>query len=112
MIVSSEGAAAFTLDEVWAAEVDRLVPSSDRAGSGPPQPMIDAWQRHRFFEGLVHAVLAPRRPTLLTIDDVQWCDAETLTWLNLLLRHGRDRPLLVIATTSSSPDGNHPRPLG
>ncbi len=88
-----------TLDEVWAAEVDRLVPAPDRAGSGPPQPMIDAWQRHRFFEGLVHGVLAPGRPTLLTIDDVQWCDTETLTWLHLLLRQGRDHPLLVIATT-------------
>ena len=88
-----------TLDEVWAAEVDRLVPSPNRARSGPPQPMIDAWQRHRFFEGLAHAVLAPGRPTLLTLDDAQWCDAETLTWLNLLLRHGRGRPLLVVATT-------------
>ena len=82
------------LAPAWAVEVERLVPTG--TPQGPPQPMIDAWQRHRFFEGLAQAVLAPERPTLLTLDDIQWCDTETLAWLQLLARHARGYPLLIV----------------
>ena len=53
-----------TLDEIWRVEVDRLIPgAADDTYGGKrerplPQPiaasraMVDAWQRHRFFEGL------------------------------------------------------------
>jgi DNA-binding SARP family transcriptional activator len=86
------------LPPTWQAEVERLVPRPDADPQPAPQPMVDAWQRHRFLEGLVHAVLASGRPTLLVLDDLQWCDAETLAWLHLLLRRAHGRPLLVLAT--------------
>jgi DNA-binding SARP family transcriptional activator/tetratricopeptide (TPR) repeat protein len=86
-----------SLDQVWAAEVERLVPSTS-AQRERPQPMVDAWQRHRFFEGLARAVLATSRPTLLLLDDIQWCDADTLTWIQMLFRLAADQPLLVLAT--------------
>ena len=85
------------LDPVWAAEVDRLVPSGSGSPRLRPQPMVDAWQRYRFFEGLVWAVLAGDRPTLLVLDDVQWCDPDTLTWLELLFRLGPHAPVMVLA---------------
>jgi len=85
------------LAPAWADEVERLVPSAGASKHGPPQAMTDAWQRHRFFEGLVQAVLAPARPTLLTLDDIQWCDAETLAWLQLFARHARGSPLMILA---------------
>ncbi|MFZ0324552.1 MAG: AAA family ATPase, partial [Actinomycetes bacterium] len=86
------------LDPVWAAEVDRLVPVAG-ASRTRPEPMVDAWQRHRFFEGLARAVLASERPTLLILDDLQWCDEDTLVWIQLLLRLGHQHPLLVLAAT-------------
>jgi len=100
-------AARDQLDPVWATEVERLVPRG-RPGPAPlPRPVADAWQRHRFFEGLARAVLSSGRPTLLALDDLQWCDEHTLAWLQLLLHLGKDHPLLVVAATRlEEADGN------
>lgn len=87
------------LDEVWAREVDRLVPSQGAGQAARPGPMADSWQRHQFFEGLARAVLAVERPTLLVLDDLQWCDEDTLAWLQLLLRLGQGHPVLLAAGT-------------
>src|SRR5580704_3590250 len=100
-------AATSRLDPVWAREVDRLVPPDGMGPPARPSPMADAWQRHRFFEGLARAVLSLGRPTLLAVDDLQWCDEHTLAWLQLLLHLGRDHPLLVVAATRPEEvDGN------
>jgi DNA-binding SARP family transcriptional activator/tetratricopeptide (TPR) repeat protein len=100
-------AATSRLDPVWAREVDRLVPPEGARPAARPSPMADAWQRHRFFEGLARAVLSLGRPTLLAIDDLQWCDEHTLAWLQLLLHLGQDHPLLVVAATRPEEiDGN------
>ncbi|HEX6235127.1 MAG TPA: AAA family ATPase, partial [Jiangellaceae bacterium] len=87
------------LEPAWRAEVARLLPElgADSGAWGP----ADGWQRHRFFEGLVRAVLAVDRPITLLLDDLQWCDADTLTWLELCLHLGADAPLLLVATARS-----------
>jgi DNA-binding SARP family transcriptional activator len=91
--------AAATLDGVWRAEVDRLVPSGDRADRGAgARAMADAWQRHRFFEGLARALLAAGRPMLLVLDNMQWCDQETLTFLTFCLGLAPDAQILVAGT--------------
>jgi DNA-binding SARP family transcriptional activator len=95
------------LEAVWAREVDRLVPPADAGPAAPPRPMADAWQRHRFFEGLARAVLSTGRPALLLLDDLQWCDEHTLAWLQLLLHLGQTDPMLVVAATRLEEiDGN------
>ena len=87
------------LDPVWRAEVVRLVPELGVRGEAPPPaPLADAWQRRRFFEGLAWAVLAGEKETLLVLDDLQWCDAETLAWLELLVHLEPSAHLLVTAT--------------
>ena len=87
------------LDPVWQAEVDRLVPS---VASAPPsdagsRAVIDAWHRHRFFDGLSRALFGADRPLLLVLDNVQWCDAETLAFLlfSLGIADGANVMLLV-----------------
>jgi DNA-binding SARP family transcriptional activator/tetratricopeptide (TPR) repeat protein len=91
--------ATATLDEIWRAEVGRLVPSGDHAGHGAgSRAMVDAWQRHRFFEGLARALLAVGRPMLLVLDNVQWCDQETLAFLTFCLRLAPGAQLLVAGT--------------
>jgi len=88
------------LDPVWRDEVDRLVPS----GTGRPdtvhgtRAMVDAWQRHRFLEGLARGLLGAGRPTLLVLDNLQWCDLETLAFLTFFLGLSPDAPVLVAAT--------------
>ncbi len=91
--------AAATLDEVWRAEVNRLVPAGDRADRGVgARAMADAWQRHRFFEGLARALLAAGRPLLLVLDNMQWCDQESLTFLTFCLGLAPQAQILVAGT--------------
>ncbi|MCW0214793.1 MAG: AAA family ATPase [Pseudonocardia sp.] len=90
-----------SVDPVWRGEVERLLPPSrartQQAVPGP-RAMIDAWQRHRFFEGLSRALLAVDRPVLLTLDNLQWCDQETLAFMTFYLGLAAQDPVLVVAT--------------
>jgi len=96
------------LDPIWRAEVDRLVPEGVSGGDprAGARAKVDAWQRFRFFEGLVRAFLAVDRPVLLTIDDLQWCDKATMSWLSLLMSSHGSAPLLVVATARDEEFGS------
>ena len=85
-----------TLDPAWRAEVARLVPAGGRSTSF--RPTANAWQRHRFLEGLARALIAVRRPLLLVLDNAQWCDQETLAFITFCLGLADDSRLLVAAT--------------
>ncbi|WP_068165893.1 ATP-binding protein [Rhodococcus phenolicus] len=98
-------AARSGLAPVWRTEIDRLVPSADTDTDRSREPhlprgigaLADTWQRHRFFEGLARGLVGDGRPVLLTLDNVQWCDQETLTFLAFCLGSTRDAPLLLAA---------------
>lgn len=92
--------AAQRLDPVWQAEVNRLVPEGASVADpgASVRAKVDAWQRLRFFEGLARAFLAVDRPLLLTVDDLQWCDKATMSWLSFLMSSTGSVPLLVVAT--------------
>jgi tetratricopeptide (TPR) repeat protein len=93
-------AAAATLDPAWRAEVARLLPDQGIPGRDPrPGTMADAWQRHRFFEGLARALIAVDRPLLLILDNVQWCDQETLDFVTFCLGLASDETRLLVAGT-------------
>jgi DNA-binding SARP family transcriptional activator/tetratricopeptide (TPR) repeat protein len=62
-----------------------------------PQPFIETWQRHHFFEVLARALLSAQRPIVLFIDDLQWCDPETIEWLHYVLRSNPDACLMIAA---------------
>ncbi len=91
--------ATATLDPPWRAEVRRLVPSADRGDRGAgARAMVDAWQRHRFFEGLARALIAVDRPMLCVLDNLQWCDQETLAFVAFFLTLASGSPVLVAGT--------------
>jgi DNA-binding SARP family transcriptional activator len=88
-----------TLDTVWRAELARLLPElrdvsqpSERSQSGDPA------QRHRLFEAVSRAIVAGDRPRLLIIDDLQWCDAETIELIGFVIRSGQTAPVLIVGT--------------
>ncbi len=101
--------AAAALDPAWRAEVGRLMPGESYGGRGSgPRAMVDAWQRHRFYEGLARALLAVGRPTLLVLDNMQWCDQETLAFITFCLQLADGSPLLVAGTLRDDDLGEDP----
>ena len=70
--------------------------------------MADAWQRHRFFEGLARALMAAGRPVLLVLDNMQWCDQETLAFLTFFLGLASGTPVLVAGTLRNDTLGEDP----
>ncbi|MFN8440627.1 MAG: AAA family ATPase [Caldilineaceae bacterium] len=101
------------LDKLWLSDVARLLPEllSEHANLTPPAALSEGWQRQRFFEALARAILIDKSPLLLLIDDLQWCDSETLAWLRFLLRFDPQARLLILGTwRSESVTAEHPLP--
>ncbi|MCB0156066.1 MAG: AAA family ATPase, partial [Anaerolineae bacterium] len=89
-----------SLDVMTRTEITRLLPEirGEQADLAPTNLLTEGWQRQSFFEALARAVLACRRPLLLVLDDLQWCDQDSLEWLHYLLRFDSQSPLLLLAT--------------
>jgi predicted ATPase len=92
----------------WRREVARLLHEA-----GGPDDYNAPWERHRLFEALAQAVLAWGRPPgkagagceplpiLLMLDDLQWCDRDTLDWLHFLMRCDPHARLLILGTVQA-----------
>ena len=89
----------------WGAELARLVPERRTNGQSPPRTpkpwpgtvLANAWRRRSFHESMARAVLATGQPTLMVLDDLQWCDEETLDWLAVLFSLAPTAQLLIAA---------------
>lgn len=85
---------------IWLVELMRLLPElTERFPDLPqPQPMTESWQRQRLFEALAHAMLLDGHPLLVLLDDLQWCERETLEWFDFFLRLNPQARLLIVGT--------------
>ncbi|MEJ7875765.1 MAG: AAA family ATPase [Solirubrobacterales bacterium] len=91
------------LADPWLVELSRLIPELREVHPDLPHPLplADKTHRTRLLEGAARAVLASDGPVLLVVDDVQWCDTETIDWLRYLLRSNPSAPILIVATARS-----------
>ncbi|HEX3005697.1 MAG TPA: AAA family ATPase, partial [Angustibacter sp.] len=96
-------AAVSSSDAAARREIARLVPPEPTASGEPPVADVDSlssgvlgrgegWRRRRFYDGLAQVVLGAGRPTLLVLEDLQWCDIETLSWLTFLVERAERTP--------------------
>ncbi len=91
------------LDGVWLTELGRLLPEIFTIYPHVPRPdaVTQSWQRGQLFTALARAIHVVPRPLALLIDDLQWCDQETLEWLHFLMRftaNGNPAHLLILGT--------------
>jgi DNA-binding SARP family transcriptional activator len=87
------------LDAARLGEIARIHPDlvASRPDAALPASQLETWQRPRFFEALTR-VFHGAAPVLLVLDDLQWCDAESLEWLHFLLRSLSGFRCLVVGT--------------
>lgn len=99
----------------WLRELARLLPEIlvERPDLPPPEPLTENWQRLRMFEAVTRALFTGRAATLLFLDDLQWCDRDTLDWLGYLLQagatqasSGRGQVLIVATVRLEDAEGN------
>jgi DNA-binding SARP family transcriptional activator len=88
-----------TLDAIWRAELARLLPElSGVSQLTKPKQLGDVAQRHRLFDAASRAIISDGRPRLLIIDDLQWCDTETIELIGFVVRSGHAAPVLIVGT--------------
>ena len=85
------------LDPVWRDALGRLLPELAEGRGEALAPLTEGWQRQRLFEAAARAVLMGQ-PLLMLVDDLPWCDRDTLAWFHFLLRFDAQARLLLIAT--------------
>lgn len=85
------------LDSHWQNELARIFPEL-RSKDIAPQPMTEGWQRQVFFEAMARALSSQNEPLLLLLDDIQWCNTETLEWLRYFMRFDKTARILILAT--------------
>ncbi len=88
------------LDATTLTEIARLLPEVLAAHPrlSPPTAMTEGWQRQFFYAALARALLCARQPLLLLLDDLQWCDQETLDWLHYFFHFAPEARLLFVGT--------------
>ncbi|MCV2490974.1 AAA family ATPase [Geodermatophilus sp. YIM 151500] len=87
-----------TLGAIWRAELARLLPELHEASQSPASVRSgDLPQRHRLFDAVGRAIVG-ERPRLLIVDDLQWCDAETIELIGYVVRSGPTAPILIVGT--------------
>ena len=95
------------------AELARLVPEIyeqfPELEHQSPEGFVESWQRLQFYESLNVAFGKSRKPLLLYLDDLQWCDFDSLQWLNTLLTSSAARGVLILGTVRVEETGrDHP----
>ena len=97
-------------------ELERLAPeiaepflNADQVTPQQPPPLTESWQRLHFYESLNAAFGKMRKPALLYLDDLQWCDPDSFEWLNALLTSAAASRVLLLGTVrAGETEREHP----
>jgi DNA-binding SARP family transcriptional activator len=74
-----------------------------------PVPLTESWQRRHLYEALNAAFRKGPKPLLLVIDDLHWCDQDSIEWLHSFFRSRASARTLVLGTARPEEMGrDHP----
>jgi DNA-binding SARP family transcriptional activator len=99
------------------SELARVVPEIlvENPNIPKPAPLTQNWERRHFYDSLIAEFEKARKPLLLVIDDLQWCDQESLDWLPALFHSAdaapRAGPGILIAGTVRPEETNRSHPF-
>lgn len=101
------------LEAPWAAEISRLLPElAPTLSGGEYLPSIDGvGAQTRFYEALRRSLIAAcasNSPGIFVLDDAQWADGATLTFLSYLVRRVADQPLSILLLYRTGEAGEQP----
>ena len=102
--IDEENAPDDLIDDVWLAELSRLLPELRERYADLPPPMTGDpdFIRTRLFEAVavLTQALAKKNPLVLSLDDIQWADSGTLDLLHYLVNRwvALEIPILLILT--------------
>ena len=92
-----------------APEIRDQLPDLDALPPDHPVSLAESWQRLQFYESLNAAFGKCRKPALLYLDDMQWCDPGSLEWLGAFLTSSSAKGIFVLVTVRSEETGReHP----
>ena len=92
-------------------ELARLLPEISGESSFPikEQVISDSWQKQHLYSALGAAFSGIARPLILFVDDLHWCDTDSLEWLQWMFTSHSAQRLLVIGTVRQEEVGrDHP----
>ncbi|MFC5948011.1 ATP-binding protein [Pseudonocardia lutea] len=99
------------LDTASLVELARLLPElrAERPDLPEVLPSAEVGGRRHLLDAVVRGLTAVRRPLLLVVDDLQWCDADTLDLCGYLVQSAPSAPVLVTGTLRDDEVGEaHP----
>ncbi len=99
------------LDDIWKAQLVRLLPELlvKYPNLEPPNHLDKPEEQCKLLEAISRLFLAVNKPMLLLIDDLQWCDQETLDWVSYHLQQSESANLFFLCTLNHhdiAPDSN------
>ncbi|MEW5869148.1 MAG: AAA family ATPase [Chloroflexota bacterium] len=86
------------LGDLQRREVARILPELLTENDAPPSPISDGWQQIGFYDALIQALSGDDPALLVLLDDIQWCDRDTLEWLSYLVHTRPEAKILILAT--------------
>lgn len=95
------------LDDVWLAELTRLLPElTERYPDLPPPSSDESSSKARLFEAVATFVanLAARRPVVLFFDDLHWMDAASIDLLHYAARTWAEKGVPVLLAVAARLD--------
>ena len=94
------------LEAEWRAELARLLPELRSRGQ-PSEPVADIATSGRrvLFDALVRVFAGSEAPLLLVLDDLQWCDEDTIELIGYLVSRASAAPILIATTARARRPG-------